>query len=219
MDFAKVNESYSALSVRERAMVFAAVLVGLLLLGLQLFVTPLFDEDKKVKQQLLDQKLILGDLAAQYQNLSTVLADDPNDKLREKQRELEQGLSDLENKLKQKIATLLSPKQTQELLRHILTDYKGLTLVEAKNLPAKEIQIQAKESDAAADDTQVKLYEHGFEMRLKGSYFETIKYLSRLEGLSGFYWRSLSYEVTEYPSAEIVLGISTLSIDEAWIGG
>lgn len=69
MDFAKVNESYSALSVRERAMVFAAVLVGLLLLGLQLFVTPLFDEDKKVKQQLLDQKLMLGDLAAQYLSL------------------------------------------------------------------------------------------------------------------------------------------------------
>lgn len=219
MDFAKVNESYSALSVRERAMVFAAVLVGLLMLGLQFIVTPLFDEDKKVQQQLVDQKLALGDLSSQYEKLSSLLADDPNDKLREKQRELEQGLADLEDKLKQKIATLLSPKQTQALLRNILADYRGLTLVEAKNLPAKEIEIQAKESDAAADDNQVKLYEHGFEMRLKGTYFETIKYLSRLESLSGFYWRSLSYDVTEYPSAEIVLGISTLSIDEAWIGG
>ena len=36
--------------------------------------------------------------------------------------------------------------------------------------------------------------------------------------MKGFYWTFLKYEVEEYPKAKITLQLSTLSLDEDWIG-
>ena len=56
-------------------------------------------------------------------------------------------------------------------------------------------------------------------MTLEGSYFQTLSFLKRLEDMeSGFFWRSVDYQVTDYPKAQIVIQIMTLSLEEEWIG-
>jgi hypothetical protein len=122
------------------------------------------------------------------------------------------------------VETLLSPKQTQNLLIVLLADYKGLELVSAMSLGVDVLDFETgndepvNETAAAADDT-TEIYEHGFEMTFRGSYFEAMQYIARLEEMSGFYWKQMHYTVIDYPEAEIFLSISTLSVEEAWIGG
>jgi MSHA biogenesis protein MshJ len=219
MNWVQLNEKFSALSFRERALVFGGILTGLLFLLVQLFILPVIEKQAALKDQssLLEQSLKA--LKSQYSALQVTLKNDPNEALLVEQALLQQSLLDLETVLQDQVATLLSPRQTQDLLRSLLSDYRGLKLVEARNLEPREIVIETKDSSSPADDINVKVFEHGFEMKLTGSYFETMKYIARLEELSGFYWSNVRYEVLEYPKAEILIGIRTLSVDEAWIGG
>ena len=63
------------------------------------------------------------------------------------------------------------------------------------------------------------VYEHVVEMRASGSYFQIIQFLTALEALSWrFYWQRLDYKVTEYPNAEIILRVYTLSSEEGLLG-
>lgn len=219
MNSAQLGERFSVLSLRERAFVFAAILVLVLLVSVQFFVLPGLDKQVLIDGRLMQQNLSLTQLKKQNSELRAALLNDPNTQLLNEQAVLLQELSNLEEVFQNKVAALLSPRQTQQLLRDLLSDYHGLRLQGARNIAPREIDIGAKDSASAADDIDVKVFLHGFEMTFTGSYFETMKYIERLEELSGFYWTGLRYEVLEYPKAEVVIGISTLSIKEAWIGG
>jgi MSHA biogenesis protein MshJ len=215
----QLNEKFSELSFRERALVFGGIFSAVLFVLLQFLVFPVLEKQSALEKQLAQQKSAFVQLTHQYKALQLTIENDPNDALRDEQKALRKNLLDIEMILQDKVSALLSPRQTQDLLRSLLADYKGLTLIEARNLEPKEVVIETKDSLSAADDIHVSVFEHGFEMTLTGSYFETMKYISRLEELNGFYWSNVRYEVLEYPSAEIVIGISTFSINEAWIGG
>jgi MSHA biogenesis protein MshJ len=56
-------------------------------------------------------------------------------------------------------------------------------------------------------------------MEIRGGYLSTLRYLEELEDLPWrFFWKSLNYEVLEYPEARVVLTVETLSLREGWIG-
>ena len=63
------------------------------------------------------------------------------------------------------------------------------------------------------------IYRHGVQLRLEGSYFDVLAYVTDLEQ-SGwqFRWRSLDYRVTDYPRAVVDLHLETLSRDRELIG-
>lgn len=219
MNLTQITEGFANLSVRERALVLGAACVATLFLGLQLFVVPLIEEKKSIRDQRAQNTQSVAELSAEIQVLRTRLANNPNDKLRDDIQALEKRNQDLRDNLTERVAALLSPRQTQQLLRDVLAEYKGLSLVSARNMPPSVIEVGTNDPDEAADEKTARVYEHGFEITLTGSYFETRDYLKRLEALDGFFWQRLEYEVVEYPEAKVVLGISTLSVDEAWIGG
>lgn len=58
----------------------------------------------------------------------------------------------------------------------------------------------------------IGVFKHAVIIRLEGSYFDVIGYLSTLENLSWkFYWSELEYQVVEYPKAIVTLEVYTLS--------
>lgn len=68
-------------------------------------------------------------------------------------------------------------------------------------------------------DSKVKLYRHGVELQLQGSYLATLAYLKRLEKLQWrFEWQSLIFEVQEYPKGTVMLEVYTYSTERDWIG-
>jgi len=224
MTFDRLNEKFLAFSIRERVLIVSAVLVALFLLLFQLSVAPVLEKKNKLQAATDNQAMMIAELSTKKAELTAVLADDPNNRLKNQNQVLRANAAELNLSLRNKVETLLSPKQTQNLLKELLADYKGLQLVSAMSLGVDALDFETgnnepvNETATAADDT-TEIYEHGFEMTFRGSYFEAMQYIARLEEMSGFYWKQMHYTVIDYPEAEIFLSISTLSVEEAWIGG
>lgn len=64
-----------------------------------------------------------------------------------------------------------------------------------------------------------EVYQHGLQVVFQGDYHSTLSYLRKLEQLPWkFYWDEVTYEVLQYPKAQISIRIHTLSLEKGWIG-
>lgn len=134
MTFDRLNEKFLAFSIRERLLIVSAVLVALFLLLFQLSVAPVLEKKNKLQAATDNQAMMIAELSTKKAELTAVLADDPNNRLKNQNQVLRANAAELNLSLRNKVETLLSPKQTQNLLIVLLADYKGLELVSAMSL-------------------------------------------------------------------------------------
>lgn len=222
------QEKVAALSVRERGILTGTLIVVLLVFWLQFIFTPIDKQSQQVKRQSQALNQQIASQAEQIASLAASLQNNPNDQLRAEQAQLKIELNELNEDIETRLDTLVPPEKMADLMREVLADYKGLSLVSAKNLPVEPIYLanagEAKQASASAtasntgSKAQAAIYAHGFEMELSGAYFQALEFLKRLEALEGFYWQMLDYEVSRYPKATIIIRLSTLSLEEDWIG-
>lgn len=67
---------------------------------------------------------------------------------------------------------------------------------------------------------EVLLYRHGLRITMAGAFFDIQAYLDSIEQLpKKFYWEVFDYQMQEYPTAEVVMEIYTLSINKEFIRG
>ena len=82
------------------------------------------------------------------------------------------------------------------------------------NIPQNDIIENAPGNTAKLPE----VYKHGLEIVFQGDYNSTLSYLRKLEQLPWkFYWEEVEYEVLDYPTAQILVRIHTLSLDKGWI--
>jgi len=68
--------------------------------------------------------------------------------------------------------------------------------------------------------SEVLLYRHGLRITMTGAFFDIQAYLDSIEQLpKKFYWEVFDYQMQEYPTAEVVMEIYTLSINKEFIRG
>ncbi|MCP5162523.1 MAG: hypothetical protein H6999_02320 [Hahellaceae bacterium] len=220
-----LNEKYLALSLRERMIVFSALVI-LIVFG---WLTFYFDVVEK-KQATFRQKITTVDdeiarMATQVGELQTRLDNDPNLILKSEQRQLNAQLDALNADIESRLSGLLAPEQMLDALRKTISAQTTVRLLGVRNLPAapyqlvnpKRAEMQAAESGHEGDE-KAAIYSHQMEVVLEGDYFSVVRYVQQLEMQSGFYMQSLDYEVIDYPKAKVTLRVSTLSLEEAWIG-
>lgn len=219
----QLRDKTADLSLRERGILTGTVAVFFLFLWTQLY----YAGYEKQHQQNLNEKSALTQESVSYgerlAQLAASLEYDPNAILREEQDRLKSSLQGLRVEIENRMSNLVAPEDMANLMKKVLSDFKGLTLLSAKNLAVEPLNIsmpnrENSDKRSEASGSQAVIFTHGFEMELKGSYFQTIQYLQKLENLSGFYWRMLSYEVGQYPEAIIRIQLNTLSLEEDWIG-
>ncbi|MFT7372459.1 MAG: MSHA biogenesis protein MshJ [Oleiphilaceae bacterium] len=218
-----LRERTAALSLRERGIVAAVVVVLVLFIWAQFVFLPY---EKKQKQNAVKIAGLGQDIVTSSERLSELtglLANDPNTPLRAKQKSLQKQMITLTADIESRLSNLVAPEKMADLMRKVLADYKGLRLLSAKNLPVEPLQIKSMGTQTNIDNDapsaqQTVLFAHGFEMVLSGRYFQALAFLQHLEEMKGFYWQALDYKVGNYPKAEITIKISTLSLEEDWIG-
>ena len=94
----------------------------------------------------------------------------------------------------------------------MLREQSRLNLVRIGNTTPKALSTGDTE-DAAT------FYRHGLEIEVEGSFAACLEYLDAIEALPWrLYWQLLDLEVIEYPRNRIRIEVSTLSLDEEWIG-
>lgn len=208
---AGLRTKVDALSLRERILLFAAAVM--LMSALWYF----------AMMQPLAQRMIAG-----REKIALVRAriEDTNNSLEEQvlqfsstggeqQRRFERvqdRIDEIDERLGNYAAELIDPAEMARVLEAVLKQQSKLRLIRVHNLDAEPLL----PPDEARTTT---LYRHGLEIEFEGDYFACLEYLEDIEALPWrFYWQILDLDVASYPRNRIRLEVSTLSLDEDWIG-
>jgi MSHA biogenesis protein MshJ len=120
---------------------------------------------------------------------------------------------------------LVDPTQMRQVLEELLRRQHGLELASAVNRVARTVldeeaaEEQPSGSAAAERSDAPKLYRHSLVLTLRGSYLDFLRYVEAVERLPwNLYWSGLELRTDEYPVNDITIELTTLSLDEEWIG-
>ncbi len=224
MKFAKwqeLKDKTAALSLRERVILLSAAMICVGFIWAQFYFLGFEKKLKRVNHETQQQQLESADKAEQLSVVLTKLADDPNALLRDEHQQLQGKLDELKADIEQRLSNLIEPELMADVMKSVLSDYKGLRLLNAKNLPVVPLKIESNNIAKNKKDQveeQAVLFSHGFQMELEGDYFQALSFMQKLEQMKGFYWTQFNYEVKTYPKARIIIQLSTLSLEEGWIG-
>lgn len=196
-------QKFTALTNREKWMIVATLLVGLLSSWYAFFYAPVIQEQAELKQQVI---AIETQLAAQQQaaiELQNRHALDPNESKKNQLLELKTQYQHLQEQIQSLNKKFVPPALMATALSDLLKQNNQLTLIKLETLPVKQQQL---------------IYQHGLVLHFSGNYLATLNYLTSLEAMPwNFIWDGIDYQVKAYPMAEITLRVHTLSLEKSWL--
>ncbi|QUJ67149.1 type 4a pilus biogenesis protein PilO [Photobacterium sp. GJ3] len=208
--WSRLVERFEQLNRREQWLVAITGWVVLLLGGYQLLIEPIEKMLVGVERQLQSTQNELIRSTGELIQIERQLRQDPDQALDVKISQLKVSHRELDQALKERVASLVTPVQMATLMDQVLQHSQRLKLVSLESLsPAQLINGE----DAG-------YYIHPVRLTLRGRYFDLVTYLQQLEALPvKYYWRSLDYRVDEYPWSDITLDVYTLGESKDFIGG
>lgn len=223
----KLSARYDAFSERERWMVAAAVLGGILLLGSMLFIEPAMQRAALAERASAEQRNQLAALKAQVVTLQSP-AQNPDVAARAQLDGVKQELGELGSRFAAMQGSLVPPERMSGLLEDLIGRNSGLRLLSLRTLPATPVldKVAANASEGSKPGDQppnaatpaAGLYKHGVEIRLEGGYQELATYLERLEkSPQKLLWSTLSLSADKHPKLVLTLTVFTLSLDRTWL--
>ena len=204
----QLRDKFDALTARERGLIALAVLALLL----ALMITPLtgmMESNQKLSREIksvTQENNISNQQIALYQ---ARLSEDPNADFRRRLDDLQQQLTDIENRLESH--NVVPSDVMPVLLNTMMASAKRVTVTGFESLPPKPLL-------GGDEENKINLYSHGAKLNIKGQYFDVLRFLQTVEKLpEKVYWKQLDYQVNAYPLAEVSLEFYTLSVNEEYI--
>ena len=209
-----LNQRFMALARRERVMLSLTLVIVVLLGGWQLLVTPLIAQKSAIEQRLTSLSDKVHTMEQQREELERKLAKDPNEPLRKRISRLQNRLERYDEKLNELTTALISPTEMVPLLKGMLAQHEGISLRSVNHEPAEPVNLGGN-----VEDGDSGLYSHPVSVTVTGRFHEVLAYLKALENLDErLGWRSIDYEVIDWPQARIRIRLHTLSLQEEWLG-
>lgn len=217
----KFAARYDAFSRRERWMIAAAVLGGILLIAITLFIDPALQRSKIADRDIVDHRAQLAALQAQLLALQSP-GQNPDVVVRAELSESKGRLAELGGRFAAMESSLVSPQRMPGLLEDLIGRQGGLRLLSLRTLPVAPVldgKSAAKADDAGKDaNVSAGLYKHGVEIRLEGGYQELAAYLARLEKAPAkLLWGAMTLTADKHPKLVLTLTVYTLSLDRTWL--
>lgn len=213
---ARLESRIDAMQARERVILLAAGILLMLFFWFQLWGSPLWSKSEALFKQARNMEQQQATLAETLAALEQRLAQDPNQALHGQRQQLQLEIEQQDARLRQDLARLVAPRDMAPLLELLLRQDRGLRVIQLQKMPVQPMDI----AGTAGEETAPKLYRHGLRLVFEGSFLDLWRYLRRLEGLErDVLVNRLEFEVLEYPRAQVVLDVETLSLDKGWIGG
>lgn len=206
------------MSLRERALIFAAAAFALVSLINTLFLDPLLVQQKRLSSQVVQQQEKMKEVQSQLAGLLQAKQADKDAPQRERARQLREQIARGDTFLKDTQDKLVPPDKMAHLLEQVLTRNGRLQLVALNTLPVSNF-IEPAEGDAKGGaQSGRQIYKHGVQISVRGSYADLTQYLKTLEGLpTQMFWGMAKMNVVQYPQAELTLTLYTLSLDKTWL--
>lgn len=206
-----LQASVDKLSLRERLLVFATVLMLFGSVWYLSLMQPLTQratnsrtEIQSAQAQIATANRSLEDQVLQISGTGTEYQD--------RFARVQRRIDEINENLGDYASELIDPAEMARVLEGVLKEQSKLRLIRIRNLSPEALS-------ASADSRTATFYKHGLEIEFEGSFVACQEYLQEIENLPWrFYWQVLELEVLEYPRNRIRLEVSTLSLDEEWIG-
>ena len=193
-------ERIDSMSLRERAMVAATVLVLLWALWDALLMRPLNGLESARQAQLASVTGQLADLNRSIKSVAEARGANTDQDARRQLAELRARVIELDAELGKVTA----------LLETVLEESGHLRLVGMETLAAEPVVAEGEETG---------YFRHGLAVNVRGSYLDALKYLEALERLRWqFFWRSVTLEVVDHPASSIRITVYTLGRRPGAIG-
>ena len=209
---ARMLARFDALSMRERALVAGAGLIGMVLIWFAAILDPMSAQQRLLSAELttLQQSIQLTTLSIQ-ETADT----DPTMIAQREETKIKAQLAEINTQLAAKSAGLIPPERMVQVIHDVLSRQRGVALVSLHNSPVTTLVPAAAGQTAPSGGP----YVHPVEIVVEGTYLDVLAYLHALESLEWrFYWRLLELESTAYPRNRVRIELSTLSLDKDWIG-
>lgn len=217
----KHTDRLDALSLRERGIVFVAVMVVLYAIAANLLFPPLYAEQDKLKKQLTAKRSQIQLFEVEIQAALAKSALDPDAPNRAKLADLERRLQALDRSLATVTARLVPSRDMARLVEQILARNRRLEIIRIESLPAEPLQgvTAPVAGQKPGRGGALMAYRHGMRIELKGGYLDLLAYLREVENLPWkMFWGEVTLQVEQYPVSRLVLHVYTLSTQESWIG-
>jgi MSHA biogenesis protein MshJ len=198
-------------TLRERAMMFAAATLLVVYLFYVSLLQPLYATQRRLGAEVAQKETELRTVQSSLQRMLQAQRVDPDEHNRKRIAQLQDEIRVLDASIAEEQRRFTPPQSMRQVLDEMLQREKRLQVLDMKTLPV---------SDLSAPQGQVgrRVFRHGMEITLAGSYLDLHAYLRALEGLSTqLYWGRAEMSVAEYPVATLKLTVYTLSFDQAWL--
>jgi len=214
LDWETLVNKINDMSLRTRGLIFAMAVTILIVLISTMFLEPQLAKQKALSQKTVQQQSEIKSIQAQLQAMADARKTDPDTANRAKLESLRLQLVQIKALLQVKQQQLIPPDKIAGLLEEMLSRNRQLQLISLQSLPATTVKGEGEQGT----DVEKEFFKHGFEINVRGSYFDLLDYVAQLEKLpSQIFWGKASFTVEEYPISRLTLTVYTLSLDKAWL--
>lgn len=216
-------ERIDSLSLRERVMVFSAVMVVLVAFVHTLYIDPEVKRESRLSSAIAQKQAEAKSMQAELTKVVATRSLDPDRAPRAQLEAVRKQLFDVESQISAEERKFTAPVQMRKVIEELLARNRAVRLVSMKSLPTTSIaearmQPGAKPPAQSASPADRLIYRHGVEITVNGTYLDLLAYLSDLERLpTQLYWSSLHVDAGRYPRHTMRLVVHTLSLDRAWL--
>lgn len=218
---------------RERMMILLTSLTCVLMSGMQ-GIDILGKKIKLMNNTVTEKSESISKLTTELSTLQIEYNIDPNSNLKQQQTQLQTDLDKTEKELELMMYSLVEPKKMVKVIRDLFINQTELRLLQLKNLSPQLLTTESVlpentvtteksnhfiNTDAKEKKGAPELYRHALLISFEGNFFSVVTYLKKLETLKWrFYWKSIDYQVSEYPNAKITLELHTFSREKGVLG-
>jgi len=204
-------ERVDAMTLRERLLIFMAVLVVLVAALNVALIDPLLTRQAALVKRLDEQQARISSLQAQMAAQRKARSEAGNAAARKAAQlaELRAKLDALSQDLERRKSGLVPPERMNAVVAEIVRRNQGVQLVSLKSLPTTEITSGGSGSG---------LYRHGTEITVSGGYQDLVSYLNDLERMPAkVSWGRLDLDASSYPRLTLTLVLNTLGTGKPWM--
>ena len=206
------------MSLRERALIFAAAAFAVVSLINTFFLDPLLAQQKGLSSQVVQQQEKMKETQAQLAALLQAKQADEHAPQRERIRQLREQIAEGDAYLKATQDKLVPPEKMAALLEQVLAKNSRLQLVALNTLPVSLFIEPTADAATKAVAQEKQIFKHGVQMTVRGNYADLMQYLAALEKMpTQMFWGMAKMNVVQYPNAELTVTLYTLSLDKTWL--
>ncbi len=211
----QLRQRIDTLSLRERGMLFLALVAVLYMLAQVALFAPLEAQQKRALERIGGLQKEIAAFDEQTQVILRRQSVDPDADNQRLQQQFAGQIAALDSQIAGAVQGLIAPQQMTRVLEEVILRQSGLRLVRIESLAARPL------IEAATGEVPVNagIWRHGVRLEFEGSYMNALAYVRELQSLPWtLYWDELEITMDKYPAARITIVVHTLSLNEGWIG-